>query len=72
MLEMTHPAHSLEMIAVPLEVNELAVERPGESHVQGWIGGNLAGQHDALANNNLHVRRPQGDSCGLWPDNTTA
>ena len=66
---MTHPAHSLEMIPVPLEVDELAVERPGERDIQGWIAGNLAGQHRALANNNLHVSGPQGDPGGLWPDN---
>lgn len=66
---MTHPAHSLKMIAFTLEVDELAVERPGERDIQSWIAGNLAGQHDALANNNLHVSGPQGDSGGLWPDN---
>lgn len=42
-LEMTHPAHSFEMIAVLLEVDELAVESPWERHIQSWITGNLAG-----------------------------
>lgn len=69
MLEMTHPAHSFEMIAVSLEVDELAVECPRERHIQSWIAGNLARQHNALANNNLHVSGPHGDSGGLWPDN---
>lgn len=65
---MTHPAHSFEMIDVSLEVDELAVECPRERHIQRWIAGDLAGQHDALANDNLHVSGPHGDSGGLWPD----
>lgn len=68
MLEMTHPAHSFEMVAVSLEVNELAVECPRERHIQSWIEGDLAGQHRALANNNLCVRWPHGDSGGFCPD----
>lgn len=65
---MTYPTHSFKMIAVSLEVNELAVECPRERDVQSWIAGDLAGQHDALANNNLHVSGPHGDSGGLLPD----
>lgn len=56
------------MVTVSLEVDELAVERPREGDVQSWIRSDLAGQHDALANNNLHVSGPHGDSGGLWPD----
>lgn len=43
MLDMTHPTHSFKMIAVSLEVDELAVECPRERDIQSWIGGNLAG-----------------------------
>lgn len=43
MLEMTHPAHSFEMIVVSLEVDELAIECPRERDIQSWIAGNLAG-----------------------------
>lgn len=66
---MTHPSYSVEMVGIPVEVYELPVEGPGERHIQGWIAGYLAGQHDTFANNDLHVSRPLGDSGGLCPDN---
>ncbi|TNN55477.1 hypothetical protein EYF80_034299 [Liparis tanakae] len=40
---MTHPAHSFEVIAVSLEVDELAVECPREGNIQSGIAGDLAG-----------------------------
>lgn len=43
MIVMTHPAHSFKMVAVSLEVDELAVECPRERNIQSWITGNLAG-----------------------------
>ena len=69
--EMTHPAHSLKVLPVSLEVDELPVEGPGEGDVEGRVAGHLAGQHDALTNDDLHVIGPQGDPGGFWPDHST-
>lgn len=60
-----HPAHQLE-VAVRLG-DELSVEGPGEGDVQHGVAGHLTGQHDAFAHNDLHVRRPLGDSGRICP-----
>lgn len=60
-----HPAHQLE-VAIRLG-DELSVEGPGEGDVQHGVAGHLTGQHDALAHNDLHVRRPLGDSGRICP-----
>lgn len=61
----THPAYSLEVIAIPIKVDKLPVECPGERHIQSRVVGNLAGKYDALANNDLHVAWPQRDPGGF-------
>lgn len=64
-VSVAHPAHQLE-VAVRLG-DELSVEGPGEGDVQHGVAGHLTGQHDALAHNDLHVRRPLGDSGRICP-----
>lgn len=62
---MTHPAYSLKVIAIPIKVDKLPVECPGERHIQSRVVGYLAGKHDAFANNDLHVVWPQRNPGGL-------
>lgn len=61
----THPAHSFEVILVSSEVDELAVEGPGEGGIQRRVAGHLAGQHHTLAHDDLRVRGPHRDPAGL-------
>lgn len=61
----THPAHELK-VTVSLG-DELPVEGPGEGDVEDGVTGDLAGQHDALAHNDLHVHRPLGNSGRICP-----
>lgn len=60
---MTYPTHMFIMLVQ--FVKQLSIKGPGERNVQSRVAGDLAGQDDALPDNDLHVHWSLGDLCGI-------
>jgi len=46
-------------------IEELPIEGPGEWNIQSRVTGDLAGQYDALPDDDFHVNWTLGDLCGI-------
>lgn len=69
-LLLTYPSHMLIMLVQ--FAKQLPIEGPGERNVQSRVTGDLAGQDDALPDNDLHVHWTLGDLCGICPKSGSA
>lgn len=54
--DVTHPSHKLK-VTISFG-DQLSIEGPGEGNIKYGITGDLAGQHNALTHDDLHVHRP--------------
>lgn len=64
----THPSNPFKVMDSSAQVNSLAVEWPGEGHVQRGVVGHLARQDNALPNCGICVRGWDGDDSPFWGD----